>query len=224
LKIANTALRLKQIMEERNLKQIDIVRLAEPHCKENNIKLGRNDISQYVAGKAEPGQHKLYILGKALNVSEAWLMGYDAPMSRNSATHDDLQPYNPVVHKIPILGYIAAGLPLYADEHIEGYTYTERNGGAEYFALKVKGDSMNASRIHDGDILIVRRQPTVENGEIAVVRVNNDNATVKRFKKEKNIVQLIPQSYNPEHQIQIYDLKQDSVEVVGKVVECKVEF
>ena len=56
------------LMKERNLKQIDIVRLAEPYCKENNTRLGRNDISQYVAGKSEPGQHKLYILGKALNV------------------------------------------------------------------------------------------------------------------------------------------------------------
>ena len=133
-------------------------------------------------------------------------------------------PYNPPVHEIPILGYISAGLPLYADEHIEGYTYTDRNGGAEYFALRVKGDSMNASRINDGDILIVRRQPIVENGEIAVVRVNEDNATVKRFKREGDIVQLIPQSYNPEHQIQIYDLKKDKIDVVGKVIECKVEF
>lgn len=68
MKNSNTALRLKQLMKERNLKQIDIVRLAEPYCKENNTRLGRNDISQYVAGKSEPGQHKLYILGKALNV------------------------------------------------------------------------------------------------------------------------------------------------------------
>ena len=52
-------------MKERNLKQIDIVRLAEPYCKENNTRLGRNDISQYVAGKSEPGQHKLDKLGKA---------------------------------------------------------------------------------------------------------------------------------------------------------------
>lgn len=225
MKVSNTALRLKQLMEERNLKQIDIVRLAEPHCKENNVKLGRNDISQYVAGKAEPGQHKLYILGKALNVSAAWLMGYDVPIDeRKSSSSDEFKPYNPVMHKIPILGYIAAGLPLYADEHIEGYTLTEHNGGAEYFALRVSGDSMSAANIPDSSLLVVRRQEAVENGEIAVVRVNEDNATVKRFKRDGNIIQLIPQSYNPEHQIQIYDLKKDKIDVVGKVVECKVEF
>lgn len=166
---------------------------------------------------------KIEKLAKALQTSPSYLMNWND----TSTTHylpKDAVPYNPKTHRIPILGYISAGLPLYADEHIDGYTYTDRNGGAEYFALRVKGDSMNASRINDGDILIVRRQPMVENGEIAVVRVNEDNATVKRFKQDKNIVQLIPQSYNPEHQIQIYDLKSDKVEVVGKVVECKVVF
>ena len=132
--------------------------------------------------------------------------------------------YNPIVHKIPILGHISAGLPLYAEENIEGYTYTEHNGGAEYFALKVKGDSMNAAQINDGNTIIVRKQERVENGEIAVIRVEQQEATVKRFKQDGNIVQLIPQSYNPIHQIQIYNLKNDKIEIIGKVVECKIEF
>ena len=59
-------------------------------------------------------------------------------------------------HRIPILGRISAGLPLYAEEHIEGYTLTDLNGGAEYFGLRVSGDSMNALRINEGDIIIVR--------------------------------------------------------------------
>ena len=83
---------------------------------------------------------------------------------------------------------------------------------------------MTAANIPDGSLVTVRVQPTVENGEIAAVRVNHDTFTVKRFKQEKNIVMLMPQSYNPEHQAQIYDLKQDSIEIVGKVVECKVGF
>lgn len=224
MKNSNTALRLKQLMKERNLKQIDIVKLAEPYCKENNIRLGRNDISQYVSGKSEPGQHKLYILGKALNVSEAWLMGYDVPMKDVSPLPEGAIPYNPIMHRIPILGDIAAGLPIFSEENIEGYTYTELNHGGKYFALKVKGDSMTAANIPDGSLVTVRVQPTVENGEIAAVRVNYDTFTVKRFKQEKNIVMLMPQSYNPEHQTQIYDLKQDSIEIVGKVVECKVGF
>lgn len=128
----------------------------------------------------------------------------------------------PSMHRIPILGRIAAGLPLYADQHIEGYTMTDLNGGAEYFALRVSGDSMNAARIEDGDVIIVRRQDEVENGELAVVMVGDDDATVKRFYSTGSTVTLMPQSTNPSHQPQIYDLKKTKVRVLGKVIEIKI--
>ena len=79
MKTTGTADRLHEIMRERNIKQIDILRAAEPFCLKYGIKLAKNDLSQYVNGKVEPGQEKLTILGLALNVSEAWLMGYDVP-------------------------------------------------------------------------------------------------------------------------------------------------
>lgn len=78
-KKSNTAERLKEIMKQRGLKQIDIVNAAQPFCEKYGVKLGRNDISQYVAGKVAPNQHKLTVLALALNVSEVWLMGYDEP-------------------------------------------------------------------------------------------------------------------------------------------------
>ena len=125
-------------------------------------------------------------------------------------------------HRIPILGRIAAGLPLYAEQNIEGYTLTDLNGGAEYFALRGTEDSMNAARIEDGDVIIVRRQDEVENGELAVVMVGDDDATVKRFYSTDSTVTLMPQSRNPIHQPQIYDLEKTKIKVLGKVV--KVEF
>lgn len=85
MKAYKTSERLKQIMKERGLKQADIVRAAQPFCKKYNVILGKNTLSQYVSGKSEPGQEKLTILGLALNVSEAWLMGYDVPVERNIA-------------------------------------------------------------------------------------------------------------------------------------------
>lgn len=80
--MVDTATRLKYLMQERHLRQVDIIRMAEPFCKEYKLKLTKSDMSQFVSGKVEPGQWKLVILGKALNVSEAWLMGYDVPMER----------------------------------------------------------------------------------------------------------------------------------------------
>ena len=124
--------------------------------------------------------------------------------------------------RIPILGRIAAGAPIYAEENIEGYTFTDLNGGAEYFALRVRGDSMNAARIYDGDIVIIRRQDIVENGEIAAVLIDDQDATLKRFSRTGDIVTLMPQSTNPVHQPFVFDLKQTNVKILGLVV--KVEF
>lgn len=77
-----TSDRLKQIMREQNLKQVDILKACQPYCEKFNVKLAKNDLSQYVSGKVQPGQDKLTILGKALNVNEVWLMGYDVPSGK----------------------------------------------------------------------------------------------------------------------------------------------
>ena len=124
--------------------------------------------------------------------------------------------------RIPILGRIAAGVPIYAEENIEGYTFTDLNGGAEYFALRVRGDSMNAARIFDGDIVIIRRQDIVENGEIAAVLIDDQDATLKRFSRTGDIITLMPQSTNPKYQPFVYNLKETNVKILGLVV--KVEF
>lgn len=79
---ATTADRLKEIMKYYELRQVDILKRVEPYCKQYGIKMGRNDLSQYVSGKVSPGQEKLTILAMALGVSETWLMGYDVPMER----------------------------------------------------------------------------------------------------------------------------------------------
>lgn len=85
MKISNTSERLKTLMDSRNLRQVDILEKCEPYCKQYGVQLKKNALSEYVNGKTEPGQHKLTILGLALNVSEAWLMGYDVPMERDNA-------------------------------------------------------------------------------------------------------------------------------------------
>lgn len=89
MKTSTTAERLQQIMDERNLKQVDVLALAQPYCKKYGISLGKTTLSQYMTGKFEPRQDRLTILGLALNVSEAWLMGFDVPRERQSAPTDE---------------------------------------------------------------------------------------------------------------------------------------
>ena len=83
MKKESTAIRLKKLMESRNLRQVDILNLTAPYCQKYGVKMNKSDLSQYCSGKTEPNQDKLFVLGTALNVNEAWLMGFDVPMERN---------------------------------------------------------------------------------------------------------------------------------------------
>lgn len=89
MKKENTSMRLKKIMNERGLKQVDILNLAKPYCKKYNTPLNKNDLSQYISGKIEPGQKKIMILAETLNVSPSWLMGLDVPMKTIEDNNND---------------------------------------------------------------------------------------------------------------------------------------
>lgn len=182
------------------------------------VGVNKATVQRYESGEIDIKRNIAIKLAEILHTEPSYIMGWsDALLPENSI------PYDPTHgHRIPILGRIAAGLPIYAEQHIEGYTITDLNGGAEYFALRVKGDSMNALGINDGYLIIVRRQSEVENGEVAVVMVGEEDATVKRFYSTGSSVTLMPQSTNPIHQPQIYDLSKTPVKILGKVV--KVEF
>lgn len=105
-----TASRLKQVMSERNLKQVDVISLSKPHQKELGVKLGKSALSQYINGKSTPDQEKLVLLSKTLGVSEAWLMGYDAPMA------NDQQPNSQDIDEIIANAMMFDGKPLTEDD------------------------------------------------------------------------------------------------------------
>ena len=202
---------LRRLMDER---QIDRQKI----CKDLGFKY--TTFTDWFNGNKYPRIDKIELMANYFGLLKSDLI---EDKTQQSALPADASEYDlSKLHRIPVLGKIAAGLPLYADENIEGYTYTELNGGAEYFALRVTGDSMNALRINEGDIVIVRRQPTVENGEVAVVLVDGENATLKEFQQIGSIVTLSPRSMNPAHSTQIYNTEETRIDVLGKVV--KVEF
>lgn len=103
MKKHNTSDRLRQIMNERNLRQIDILNMTIPYCKEYGVKMNRSDISQYVSGKVEPNQSKLAVLGMALNLNEAWLMGYDVPMKRKELSSNEAKNDFDLIEKFSLL-------------------------------------------------------------------------------------------------------------------------
>jgi SOS regulatory protein LexA len=125
--------------------------------------------------------------------------------------------------KVPILGYIAAGQPILADEHIEEWAEIPnmwKLKANEAIVLKVKGDSMIGSRIYEGDKVVVKLQQNVENGEIAVVNINGDEATLKRVKKTEN-GQVILYPDNPKYE-PIF-ISNEGARIIGKVIQVMFE-
>ena len=125
--------------------------------------------------------------------------------------------------KIPLLGTVAAGVPISAIEDIQGYVeIPERwTHSGEYFALTIKGDSMFPD-IHDGDIVIVKSQPVADNNDIVIASVNGDEATCKRLKRYETELCLV--SNNPEYETMRFTPQEVDtlpVTILGKVVELR---
>ena len=102
---------------------------------------------------------------------------------------------------IPLVGTVPCGVPILAQENIEGFipvSVSLAKPGFKYFLLRAKGDSMNKAKINDGDLILVRQQPTAQNGDIVVALID-DEATVKEFQHSKNCVVLMPRSNNKNH-------------------------
>lgn len=182
MKIVDTfSNRLQKALDYSNMRQVDLV---------EKTKLDKTLINKYLAGVMKAKQDKLTILADALNVNEVWLMGYDVPMDRELKTDILGNPVAPV----PLLGAVKAGYNYLAQENWIGTIEVETSlvgDGKDYFALKVKGDSMAPVFIED-DIVIIKKQNDCENNEYAVVIINGDEGTLKKIKKTDNGIILQP--------------------------------
>ena len=205
--ILKTAPRLKLALDRNHMKQID---LAE------KTGIPKSAISQYLSGKVNPKQDKIYLMAKALNVTEAWLMGIEEDRTTTPPPllqFDNIHQVAPV--KIPILGRIACGEPIFEAEDFQGYTDIISKIHVD-FCLIAQGDSMIGARIHDGDVVFICQQPEVENGEIAAVSIN-DEVTLKRIYIYDN--QIVLNAENPKYAPMIYSLDQiESFRILGKAV------
>ena len=206
MKKSTTSERLKYLMKTKNLKQSDILE----KISERGEYVSKSALSQYVNGQSLPDQSKLTILSQALGVSEVWLMGYGDTEAQNIK---NILFVKPSTKKIPVIGTIAAGEPLLAVENIEDYIDLDEKIKAD-FALRVRGDSMVGANIFDGDIVFIRKQPDVDDGEIAAVIIE-DSATLKRVFKLDDKVML--KAENPRYKpIMLNGDK--SVYIIGKAV------
>ena len=169
-------------------------------------------IYRYENGDIEkvPGE-RLEPIAKALQTTPAYLMGWEAD---SGALPTNIIPM-PEMRKIPLLGTIACGEPILAEENIEEYVKIPKDMAGD-FALRCKGDSMINARIFDGDIVYIRQQDTVENGEIAAVLIDNE-ATLKRVRLFDDHISLEPE--NPMYKPLVYwNEEMNNIRILGKAV------
>ena len=187
--------------------------------------ISKYSISHYLKGDWEGKQDAVYELARALNVSEAWLMGYDVPAERSApevSVQLDKKPTIPPgfmplpkMRRVPLIGAIACGDPITAIQNREGDVNAPVDMRCD-FALKCQGESMIGAGIHDGDVVYIRIQPEVENGEIAAVRIG-DEATLKRVYLHRDYIELRPENPAFESIIRRREEMND-VQIEGKVV------
>lgn len=195
----------------RGMKQIELATLSG---------ISKYSISHYLKGDWEGKQDAVYELARVLDVSEAWLMGYDVPPERKTvakgapAIPPGFIPL-PKMRKVPLIGAIACGDPITALQNREGEVDAPEDMRCD-FALKCHGDSMIGAGIYDGDTVFIRIQPEVENGEIAAVRIGEE-ATLKRVYLHTDYIELRPENSAFESIIRRKEDMND-VQIEGKAV------
>ncbi len=182
--------------------------------------------SKYECERAEPSIDALKILSEKYGVSVDQLLGREnhtaidttsrAIQIKDLAIKDEVEMND--FYPIPLLGSVVAGVPIEAQEDLEGYVYISFRPKEEYFALRVHGDSMINAGIRDNSILIVHKQPYATCGDIVVAMLNGEQ-TVKRFKMYGENIFLMPE--NPDYE-PIPILKGADFLILGKVVEVRM--
>ncbi len=224
--------RLHEAMETRGLRATDLAQKTG---------LSKARISQYVNGKYIPKSDAVIAIARVLEVSPLWLMGENPDATSEMATSAIASdtaaatavtapreaipcPSNVVPLRLcryPILGEIACGRPILANEDRDGRYVTAAETNAD-FCLTAKGDSMIGARIYDGDQVFIRQTDMVENGEIAAVVVDDDEATLKRvyyYPEEEKLV-LMPENADYEPLVFVgEDL--DHIHILGKAVDVQ---
>jgi repressor LexA len=173
----------------------------------------RSMIAKIESGSVDLAQSKIEAIAQALGTTSAYLMGWEDNSSATVPQYNNILPIT--TRKLPLLGNIACGKPIFADEEHEAYIEVGTDIQAD-FCLKAQGDSMIGARILDGDIVFIRQQSEVENGEIAAVIID-DSATLKRVYIYPD--KLILNAENPKYEPLIYvGSELEDIRILGKAV------
>ncbi len=206
--------KIKKMREQRNMSQEELAKRVGYTSRSSINKIEKD-------GRGIPSD-KIVEFAKVFNVSPAYLMGWE--------DEEDTKEFLPASKKgvrIPVLGRVAAGIPIEAITDILDYEEItkEMASKGEYFGLEIKGNSM-LPRMEDGDVVIVKKQEDVESGDIAVVLVNGEDATVKKIVKSEAGIMLVASNqavFEPTFYTN-QQIEELPISILGKVVELRGKF
>lgn len=199
--------RIKDLRKKRKISQEELAKMTGY--------TDRSSIAKIEKGKVDLSETKIQLFATALNTTPAYLMGWEEEMKTN-----------PQGIKIPVLGAVPAGIPITAIEDIIDYEEIPQSWSnqGDFFGLRIKGNSMYP-KLENGDIVIVKKQSTADNGDVVIAMVNGDDATCKRYKRTDTGIMLT--SDNSEYSPMFYtdeQIKSLPVIIIGKVVESRKKF
>lgn len=199
-------------MLQQQLKRLRIGRKMSQKELASKLFVSQQAVGKWERGEATPNPETIAKLSEIFGVTADELIGR--------------QPQKQQGVRIPVLGDVAAGIPIEAVTDIVDYEEIDdaMASSGEHFGLRIKGSSMEP-RMMEGDVVIVRKQDTAETGDTVVVLVNGDSATVKKIKYGSDGISLIPT--NPAYDVQFYsaqDVERLPVRVIGKVVELRAKY
>lgn len=194
--------RIQEVLDKNDMTQSDLAKI---------LSVSESTVGKWILMKSIPRMGIIQKLSDYFNVPKSYFL-------------EESSTYHAKGVRIPVLGRVAAGIPIEAIEDVEDWEEIPESMAkkGEYFALRIKGDSM-LPEIKEGDVVIVRKQPYVDSGEIAIVLVNGTDATCKKIQKQESGITLIGYNtavYSPT----FYTIKQIEdlpVRVLGKVIEIR---
>ena len=205
---------LKSLREQKGVSQQTVA---------DYLEITRQAYSNYETGKREADYETLLKLGEFFGVPIDYLLGKEKKPTLASELNlpDNAIPFNETRYA-PIVGSIPAGVPALAVEDIQGYLTIPYNDNEEYFFLRVSGDSMIGAGINSGDLVLIRKQKCADDGQIVACRVNGDEATLKRYKRQGDTVLLLPE--NPQYDpriVSVSDFDRGYAEIIGVALEIR---
>ena len=184
--------------------------------------MSQQAIAKWETGTATPNPETLVKISAIFDVTVDQLLGSQSVLQHDRMeTDNNFIPYRPT-GTVPVLGRIAAGVPISAIEEVEGYEPVTVSDPENCYYLRVEGDSMIGAGIQSGDLVLIRQQPTADSGQIVACKVNGDEATLKRFRQQDETVLLMPE--NPNYEpivVPAKDFDTGYAQIFGVAIEVK---